>query len=165
MLAPLQLDDVVVESLLVRTNTDELPDPVSADQTPVPDVSLDILRVENELKFLIPFLVRINHRKADFRRYGYSVELKVLGFFSFPDKFEEHEAGHMIHTNGPAILYGVARGIIVQTLALTIAGKVILPSVNFVEIMRRRDHRLHRRRMLNATLKEDDSPVSSPAKS
>ena len=160
MLAALQLDDVIVESINIRTNTEEPPDPSIEDVLPQPDVTLDILKVENELKFLIPFAVRVNHRKGDFRRFGYALDLKILGFFSFAEGTDEHQAGHMIHVNGPAILYGVARGIAAQAFALTAAGKVILPSVNFVEIMKRRDHRLHRSRMMGATLRESGADES-----
>lgn len=160
-LADLRLDDVVVESLVIRTNTDGPPDPRAHDLVPEPAVTLDILRVKDELKFLMPFRVRMNTSKSDFRRFGYSLDLKLLGFFSFEAGFDEHQAGHMIHASGPPILYGVARGIAAQALALTVAGKMLLPSINFVEIMRRRDHQLHRRRTLGATV--DENTALEPA--
>ena len=39
----------------------------------------------------------------------------------------------MASLNGTSILYGVARGIISQISANTILGKMILPTINFIE--------------------------------
>jgi preprotein translocase subunit SecB len=42
----------------------------------------------------------------------------------------------MIGLNGLSILYGVARGVVAQATANCPHGKFILPSVNFIELMK-----------------------------
>jgi len=44
----------------------------------------------------------------------------------------------MIGLNGLVILYGTARGIVAQATANCLHGKFILPSVNFVELVKKK---------------------------
>ena len=146
MLADLKLDDIVVESLHLRTEFQAPHPEVGVDDAPIPEVSVDILQAADELRFMIPMTIRLNRQKSDRARFGYSLDLRVLGFFSFLAGTDAHHVAHLIRLNAPAILYGVARGIAAQALALTPAGRVFLPSVNFVEIMKQREKRLRRQR-------------------
>lgn len=145
MQAPLRLDDIVVESLHVRAALHP-PTAIEADATlPEPRVEVDILRAEDEARFMVPFSVRINQKSAEFSRRGYALDIKLVGYFSFDPGTDEEAMGRLITINAPAILYGVARGIAAQAFALTNAGRMLLPSVNFVEIMDRRERRLLRK--------------------
>jgi preprotein translocase subunit SecB len=146
LLADLRLDDIVVESLRLRTNFRTPRSIGGSAESPVLEVSVDILQAGNDLRFLISMTIRLNRQKADLDRFGYALDLDVLGFFSFPEGTSEHHVAHLIRLNAPSILYGVARGIAAQALALTPAGRVFLPSVNFVEIMKQRSERRRRSR-------------------
>jgi len=146
MLADLRLDDAIVESLQVRVNVQASGLLGSPDEAPVPEVELDILQAGADLRFLIPMTIRVHRRKAELDRFGYALNLRILGYFSFPAGTSDQHVAHLIRLNAPAILYGVARGIAAQALALTSVGRVFLPSVNFVEIMKQRSERRRRSR-------------------
>ncbi|NOY64146.1 MAG: hypothetical protein GXO97_01905, partial [Nitrospirae bacterium] len=64
--------------------------------------------------------------------------LKLNGFFSFPEGTEEETIKKMIGLNGLVILYGTARGIVAQATANCLHGKFILPSVNFIELVKKK---------------------------
>lgn len=156
MQSPLRLDEFVIESLHVRTRVDESPVRGSA-HAPTLDVHADVLRAGEELRFLIPLTVRVNHKPADYRLHGFALDLKLLGFFSFDQELDEDQVNHLITLNAPSILYGIARGIVAQVMALTNTGKHILPSVNFVELMRQRAERRGRGRARTAPPAYDDA--------
>lgn len=141
--APLRLDEFVVESLNVRIRP-EGPEGDADAEVPTPDVEVDILRAGDELQFMVPIEIRLNRHAAEFLRYGYGLDLRLLGFFSFEAELDAQQANRLITLNAPSILYGVARGIVAQVLALTSAGRVVLPSINFVQIMQDREKRLRR---------------------
>jgi len=44
----------------------------------------------------------------------------------------------MIAPNGLAILYGIARGTVTHMTGCSRFGKIVLPSVNFIELIRRK---------------------------
>ncbi len=161
--AALHLDDVLVESLHMRTDVRGQPT-TNSDEPPAVDVELDIVQSHDEqARFMIPFTVRLNHRTADFKRLRYSLDLKLLGFFSFDPGVDTHEIDHLIGLNAPSLLYGVARGIVAQSLSLTHAGRVILPSVNFVEIMRERERKLARRKRIPDARMDEEQASSGGA--
>lgn len=136
--ADLRLDDLIVEALSVRTNLTPPSASLHGDQPLQIDVSVDILRSGDQPRFMVPLKVRMNHGKEAFKNSGYSLDISVVGFFSFDDGLSEDHISHLIQLNAPAILYGVVRGLVAQALAMTNVGKVILPSINFVEVMRTR---------------------------
>jgi preprotein translocase subunit SecB len=99
-------------------------------------ISFDIKRKDMELRFMIPMEIKLNHSKKDSFNAPYQVILKITGFFSFPKGTDEETIHKMIGLNGLSILYGVARGVIAQATANCPHGKFILPSVNFIELMK-----------------------------
>lgn len=140
VVAPLRLDEFFVETLNINVPFQPI-QKVGERRGPIPEVEISsIRRVPNQLRFLVSLDIRlIWNQEADASAAHASVHLRVVGFFSFEPETDEHQAHHMISLNAPAILYGIARGIVAQTLALTTLQKVILPSVNFVEVMRQRE--------------------------
>jgi preprotein translocase subunit SecB len=140
MLASLQLENFVVESLHVRCNVDGVTsDTHDRSQSFHIDIRPGVRRAEGTNHFLVTLQVRLNHRQEAFDRFGFSVDLILLGFFSFASDVDEKTMRQMISLNGPSILYGVARGIVAQALALTEVGKIVLPSINFTEVMTQGD--------------------------
>lgn len=68
----------------------------------------------------------------------YTVDMKILGYFTFADGTNDEVSRKMIYINGPAILFGIARGIAGQATGASKHGQFVLPTVNFVEIEKAR---------------------------
>jgi preprotein translocase subunit SecB len=62
--------------------------------------------------------------------------LKLTGFFCFVEGTDEEIINKMIGPSGLSILYGVARGVVAQVTGNSWHGKFILPSMNFIELMK-----------------------------
>lgn len=137
--APLRLDEFFIESFTIYAPVAAVQQGQEADD---PELGVDvgaILRVPDDLRFLVPLTVALKWPGVGGARKPPSLRLQMAGFFSLESGTDEHQALHLISLNAPSILYGIARGIIVQSLALTAIDKYILPSVNFIEVMRQRE--------------------------
>lgn len=76
--------------------------------------------------------------KAEDSRYPYAFDMKITGYFSFAPETDKETMHRMIGPNGLSMLYGVARGLMAQITANGRHGKFLLPSVNFIEILKER---------------------------
>ena len=77
--------------------------------------------------------LRLKTRRSARSTARYAVDMTLVGVFSFgEDKPDEEVAGRLLRYNGPAMLYGVARGIVSSLTALGSFGREDLPSANFV---------------------------------
>ena len=135
MRALLDIDDFFVEELAVKANP-EYPKEASGDNKV--SISFDIKRKGKEPLFMISMSIDVNKSKKAFLTAPYQLHLKLNGFFSFPEGTEEETIKKMIGLNGLVILYGTARGIVAQATANCLHGKFILPSVNFVELVKKK---------------------------
>ncbi|MCX5905345.1 MAG: protein-export chaperone SecB [Proteobacteria bacterium] len=61
----------------------------------------------------------------------------IDGFFTLVGDPDKNEKKNLMHLNAPSILYGIVRGIIGHITSNTKLGKLIIPAVNFVEILKR----------------------------
>ncbi len=68
----------------------------------------------------------------------YTVDMTIIGYFTFAEGTAEDVSQKMIYINGPAILFGIARGITGQATGASKHGQFVLPTVNFVEIEKAR---------------------------
>jgi preprotein translocase subunit SecB len=68
----------------------------------------------------------------------YRLRLKLSDVFSFRPNTPADRQERMITVNGPAILYGVARGIVAETTGAGRHGKYVLPSVDLLPMAMRR---------------------------
>lgn len=62
----------------------------------------------------------------------YIFSLGIVGIFEVMQDFEEAKINRIIRTNGPSILFGVAREIVREQTARGPAGALILPSPSFL---------------------------------
>jgi preprotein translocase subunit SecB len=128
----LNITDYFVEELRVRTNG-ALED--TSGKAGTLENSVGIKRKGKEPQFMIRMRLELNRKKEDFERAQYYVYLDISGFFGFAEGTEEETIRKMIGLNGPAILYGIACGVVAQATANCRYGKLVLPVVNFVEAM------------------------------
>jgi len=68
----------------------------------------------------------------------YSVSMDIVGYFLFALDTAEQTKARMIHLNGASILYVIARGFVGQATGAAKNGQYVLPSVNFLEMLRQR---------------------------
>jgi preprotein translocase subunit SecB len=136
MHSPLEIENYFVEEVAFRVNT-ELKD--IEDKPGIVDVDFNIRRdQDNPMNFNIQMSVDLNKEAKVFADSAYQINLKLVGFFHFVDGIDEDTISKMIAPIGLSILYGTARGIAAQVTANSWYGKVVLPSVNFIEIIKKR---------------------------
>ena len=128
----LDLDEYVVERLSVESNPSfSMEKDVDCELKILPEIAQHA-EVDTLFKVGIDIRVRGNSR----RNAPYSISLRILGFFRFADKTSVETRRKMLATNALPILYGVARGVVAQLTAQCVSGKYILPTINFVELIR-----------------------------
>ncbi len=134
MSALLNIQDYFIDELVVRTNPDFKRDGEGKGDI---GVSFDLRRKGQEPKFIINMTVEANKSKKSFSSAPYYVSVKLGGLFIFPEGTDDDTMMKMLGTNGLAILYGVARGVVGQSTASCRYGKFVLPSVNFMELIKK----------------------------
>lgn len=136
MQAQLNLNDYYIDELSFVVNRDHVPSETLCGTI---DLDFDISRNPgNPLDFMISMRVDINPREEDFQKCDYRINLKLSGFFSFTEGTEDDTIRNMIAPNGLSMLYGVARGVVASATALSWHGKFVLPSMNLIEIIKRK---------------------------
>ena len=93
---------------------------------------------ERPLDFMISMLIELNKSDAAFASGEYRILLNVSGYFSFLEGTSEETVHKMIAPSGLSILYGIARGVVAQVTGNCKYGKYILPSLNFIEIIKKK---------------------------
>lgn len=139
----LNITDFFVDELKVRINHEYKK---SGKEVADATTSIGIKRKAKEPDFMINMTIELNRSKETFAKAPYYIYLDISGFFSFVDGTDEETISKMIGLNGPVILYGVARGIVAQTTANFRHGKFVLPTVNFLEAMKKGQHRKVKKR-------------------
>lgn len=130
----LNISDYFVEELRVKANGAYKG--TSAEEGAL-ETSVGIKRKGKEPHFMIQMKVELNKEKADFDKSRYYVYLDISGFVNFAEGTDEETIKKMIGLNGPAILYGVARGVVAQATANCRHGKFVLPAMNFVKAIKK----------------------------
>jgi len=69
-------------------------------------------------------------------RFG-QVAATVWGVLHFADDVDDAERERRVFLNGPVILHGLLRGVVASATGSCAGGPFILPTVNYVEVLRR----------------------------
>jgi len=135
MRALLQLDEYWVEHIEVRASADGADTP-SRHGAVLPRVNCEVFRAVDDAAYKVDLKLLVGPRMVA-RGLPYEFRLHLWGVFSFEPDTPQETQEYIIHVSGPAMLYGIARGIIAQATALGPHGKYTLPSINFIELMER----------------------------
>lgn len=136
MQAQLNLDDYYIDEFSFVVNRDHVSKEVLCGTI---DLDFDINRnSDRPLDFMIYLRVDINSSEEDFQRCEYRIHLALTGFFSFEEGTTEDTIKKMIAPNGLSMLYGVARGMVANATAMSWHGKFVIPSLNLIEIIKRK---------------------------
>jgi preprotein translocase subunit SecB len=89
------------------------------------------------------------------------LDFSLVGFFQVDEKAPEKLRSELVFGNAPLILFGIARQVAAETTANGPYGKIILGTVNFTEIFRRK---AGARPEPAAEFKVSDKPATRPSK-
>lgn len=134
MQALLNIDDYYVEEIIVKANPNYKNNSIKSDMS----LSFGLKRYGKKPRFMLTMKIEVNKSKASFSKSPYYILLKIVGFFSFPKGTDEETMKKMMGLNALAMQYGLARGEVTQSTSNGMHGKFILPSVNFVELLKSR---------------------------
>jgi preprotein translocase subunit SecB len=137
MPALLEIDEYAIDGFNLQANLDY---DGEKDYVPALDVDFGIGRASTgEPRFEIRLLIGLNQEDEQFAQAPYRIKLAIVGYFHFPDGTEEDTINKMIAPNGLSILYGIARGTVSHMTGCSRFGKVVLPSVNFIELIKAKE--------------------------
>ena len=69
------------------------------------------------------------------------LHIHLVGVFDLPEDTQEELVRQLMPLNCLAILHGFGRGVLAQVTGLNPGGPVILPAVNFVEVLKSQQER------------------------
>jgi len=133
--SPLQLRDYLIELLQVEAN----PDFVAAEGTSYEGsvgVEFDFRRQEETKLFRVDLDIVVNPTQEMLVRAPYRIRIKFQTILEFEGEYPEEQIPALLGPNGLAMAYSIARGIVGQTTASSLHGKFILPTVNFMELLK-----------------------------
>lgn len=154
MLAHLQLEDYWIDELVLRDIGGSAPASVAEDRVPLPRVEFEVITPEaeeEEAERYHVILVTVSAGKAKaLKGIPYEFRIQVYGIFTVSPQLDEESQYRLLHLNGPAMLYGIARSAIGTVTALGRKDKYILPSINILDIFKRQQRRKLARRQPEA---------------
>jgi len=89
------------------------------------------------------------------------LNFSLIGFFHVDEKAPEKIRNEMVYGNAPLILFGIARQLAAEMTANGPYGKVILGTVNFTEIFRRKAAEAAPKAAGSDEFKVSDKPAAS----
>ena len=138
----LQLEDYWVDDLAIKDGVEA---PKSRD-TVLPTIRYEIYTPAEEApseeseRHLVKITVSAGRAKVQ-KGIPYQFRIQLSGVFSIDSQLEDETKGLYLFHNAPAMLYGIARGIIGEVTASGRHERYILPSINFVELNKRQRRR------------------------
>jgi len=134
--APMQPVRFWTGDLSVKVNPSYAPKP---DQVPIPHITMTV-KLEEGVQpgggpaFRCQLDVATTQSAAN-EPLPYAVEAQVIGLFAFirEAQIEAAAARNMVAHNGVALLYGMARDVVVQHTSMAVHGPLMLPAINLTE--------------------------------
>jgi len=136
----MQYKNYAVDKIMVESNASDIQ--LADDHSDDLVIDFNVLKQENEKSFLIELFIDVNKSAKAFKSSRYRIFLKLLSVFDFFRDTTREEITKLLIPNGLAMAYSTSRGIIGELTANSINGKYILPSVNFVELIKKKSHKL-----------------------
>lgn len=131
----MQYKNYAVAKIIVESNTNSIQSPDKIDEL---IIDFNVLKEEGQQSFLIELFIDVNKTAKAFKGSRYKIFLKLLSVFEFSSNTSKEEIHKLLVPNGLAMAYSTSRGIIGELTANSINGKYILPSVNFMELIKRK---------------------------
>lgn len=137
--SPLQLERYRLEKLVIdfgdewlRAQESEPDDPRAYEAR----TDFDVYRAPEDERVLVRLAVE-SHPKTDAPPQRFNeVSIVVWGIFSLAAGTQEEAKQQLIPYNCVAILHGLARGVITSATGACVGGPFLLPSLNYVEVVK-----------------------------
>lgn len=146
VLADLNLEDYWVDELAYREVSRKPTDAPRGTSRPLPQIEVSVAPVAGEdgqESWIVDLYVAAGPARAA-KGIPYEFRVRVNGVFTVASGVPDAAKYRLIHMNGPAILYGIARGAVGTVTGLGRNSKYILPPVNLVEVLNRQRRRKQR---------------------
>jgi preprotein translocase subunit SecB len=134
-ISPLQLRDYSLLYLHIETNADFHSGEGNVLQNGL-GVNFDFKRQEGTKTFRVDLDVVVNYPNEMFLRTPYRIRITLQSIVEFEGDYPEEQIPRLLGPNGLAMTYAIARGIVGQATGASPHGKFILPTVNFVELIK-----------------------------
>ena len=135
MQASLQLDRFALEELVIEVESD-LKESSQTTASYNTNIDVDVQKHNEKMVFRVYLRVEIKPERipgpGEIRR----VVIGCVGYFSFAQEPTDEYIRQVTPLNQLAMLYGMARGIVASATGSTSGGTFVLPSVNFVEVLK-----------------------------
>jgi preprotein translocase subunit SecB len=131
----LEIDTYFVEELLVKSNSDYESNGASREHDLDLGIDFDFYRKGDDDP---RFLVRLSMEFGDAvdLKLPYHIRLSLFAAFDASKDSNQTTIEQLVATNAAPILYGIARGIVGQATAQAIHGRYVLPTVNFIDLVK-----------------------------
>jgi preprotein translocase subunit SecB len=146
MRALLQLDDYWVDDISIQDGISAPSGPPGS--APLPDIDFDVFKAPEpnpQGSYLIKLRVTAGKGKVK-QGLPYQFRVGLSGIFSFLPEATDDEKSQFLYYNAPAMLYGIARGMVGEVTATGRQKRYILPSVNFQKVFQARQRRRARQK-------------------
>lgn len=129
--SPLQLDEAFVGEVSIRPNEPGAM-PVHADDLQIDAVPSYARNADNPLKWMVKLAVKFSATGQ--KPVAYEGHINCEGYFTVADPTQtEEKQRKLVAVNAATILYSTAREIIAGLTARARNGKLLLPSVSFID--------------------------------
>jgi preprotein translocase subunit SecB len=138
LLSPLILNNYFVTNLSVKATLPEFPSPQEALQAVEGSGANISTKVElgknNNDPLNWRVVLQVSCKPMENRFCLYSVDLELIGFFTIHKDIDKSKVGDLVAANGPALLYGAARELLLLITSRGPTAPFILPSATFVDL-------------------------------
>jgi preprotein translocase subunit SecB len=135
--SPLQLKDYFLEYLQLEANPQFRFGTGGTYQGNV-GVEFEFKKQENANIFRVDLDVSVNPTQEMFAQAPYRIKIKLQTILEFEGSYPEDRINELLGPNGLAMAYSIARGIVGQATGTSLHGKFILPTVNFIELLKQK---------------------------
>ncbi len=137
MMADIKFEDYIIESMSSEANYQYDIDEMHSYESKL-GLDIQVKKKIDEPSYMIKLDINANEDAESFSVNPYRIHILICGFFSFGEDVQVNEMKKLVHLNGTAMLYGIARGFVSQITANGPHGPFLLPSVNLLEYFRNR---------------------------
>ena len=134
-ISPLQLRDYFIESLHVDANPNFKAGAGNFYESKL-GVDFDFKKREDGPMFRVDLDVRVNPTEESYSKGPYRIQIKTQTLLEFDPSFPKADIPRLLGPNGLAMAYAIARGIVGQATGTSLHGKFLLPTVNFIELLK-----------------------------
>ncbi len=156
MLSPMQLKDFVVQLLHVEANPKFAPQKRDHLEDKL-ECSFGMMERKDPRLYRINLDVSINGKDEDFAKRAYRIHVVVYAIYEFDLKMPKEDIDKLLGPNGLAMAYSIARGVVANATGTSLHGKYILPTVNFVELLKEKASRQGKKEKGAKTLRKTES--------